>query len=75
MVIFYMYYLNLPLAANAVIGGWKLISCSFAAVFGGFAPSFKEKKSRNLLLGNRLRYGDGGEVKKDLSWHNRTFVT
>ena len=50
-------------------------SCSFAAIFGGFAPSFKVKKSRNLLLGNRLRYGDGGEVRKDLSWYNKTFVT
>ena len=29
------------------------INCSFAAIFGGFAPSYKEKKSRNLLIGNR----------------------
>ena len=51
------------------------INYSFAAIFGGFAPSFKVRKSRNLLLGNRLRYGDGGEVRKDLSWYNKTFVT
>ena len=62
------------------MGGWKGLRPSQPSVaaslqFLGAWPPVLKKKSRNLLLGNRLRYGDGGEVKKDLSWHNRTFVT
>ena len=65
----------------AAIGGWKGLRPSQPSVaaslqFLGASPQvLKKKKSRNLLLGNRLRYDDGGEVKKDLSWHNRAFVT